>query len=70
MNVYVGDGNVVTMECEETGERRSPIGHEWVLKSDVDKENQGKQLVSEKAIGYLFNNHPEAYKEFYNLIDA
>ena len=28
----------------------------------------GMQLISEKAISYLFKNHREAYDEFYKLI--
>lgn len=70
MDVYIGNGDVVKMECEETGDVKNPNMHEWVLKSDVDKENKGKQLVSEKAICYLFDNYPEAYKEFYQRIDT
>jgi len=37
MDVYVGDGDVVKMECKETGEQMNPNMHKWVLKSDADK---------------------------------
>ena len=29
---------------------------------------EGTQLISEKAIAYLFNNHPEVYAEFYKRL--
>ena len=29
---------------------------------------EGKQLVSEEAIGYLFNNYPAIYDEFYKRV--
>tara|TARA_R110000764_G_scaffold132941_2_gene220851 strand:+ start:3722 stop:3970 length:249 start_codon:yes stop_codon:yes gene_type:complete len=29
---------------------------------------EGKQLISEKAVGYLFDNHPEVYSEFYKRL--
>ena len=44
MDIYVGDGNAVRMECEETGDLKSPNQHEWVLKSDVDKD--AKQTIT------------------------
>jgi Lar family restriction alleviation protein len=30
---------------------------------------KGKQLISEEAITYLHDNHPEAYEGFYERID-
>ena len=30
----------------------------------------GKQMVSENAIAWLYANHPEAYHGFYALVDA
>lgn len=29
---------------------------------------EGKQLVSEDAIGHLYDKHPEVYKEFYERV--
>tara|TARA_R110000744_G_scaffold345967_1_gene451423 strand:- start:389 stop:664 length:276 start_codon:yes stop_codon:yes gene_type:complete len=29
---------------------------------------EGKQLISEEAIGYLFDNHPDIYDEFYKRL--
>ena len=29
---------------------------------------EGNQLISEKAIAYLYQNHPEAYKGFYDKL--
>ena len=37
MDVYVGDGDVVKMECKKTGDRKSPNQHEWVLRADAEK---------------------------------
>lgn len=57
MNVYVGDGDVVKMECKETGDRKNPNMHEWVLKSDVDKEN-------ESSITFEFKPLCDAYPQY------
>ncbi len=35
MDVYVGDGDVVKMQCKKTGDRKNPNMHEWVLKDDA-----------------------------------
>lgn len=40
------------------------VGIEFAYEKMLD----GNQLISEKAIKYLFDNHPEAYKEFYERV--
>ena len=35
MDVYVGDGDVVKMQCKKTSDRKNPNMHEWVLKDDA-----------------------------------
>lgn len=34
---------------------------------DPEEDTEPKQLVNEKAISWLFDNHPEIYKRFYAL---
>jgi hypothetical protein len=33
-----------------------------------EKMMSGNQLISEKAISYLYENHPEVYKGFYDKL--
>lgn len=45
------------------------VGIEFAFEQ-MNKANKGKQLVSEKAIAYLFQEWPSAYKEFYKRLDT
>jgi hypothetical protein len=45
------------------------VGIEFAIEQ-INIANEGKQLISENAISYLFDNHPEVYKEFYERIDT
>jgi Lar family restriction alleviation protein len=40
----------------------------WDKRADFSMVD-GKQLVSDKAIAYLFKQWPSAYEEFYKLLD-
>tara|TARA_R110000772_G_scaffold251333_1_gene366296 strand:+ start:61 stop:321 length:261 start_codon:yes stop_codon:yes gene_type:complete len=40
------------------------VGIEFCFEKMMD----GNQLISEKAITYLYENHPEAYKGFYDKL--
>jgi len=40
------------------------VGIEFCFEKMMD----GNQLISEKAIAYLYTNHPEAYKGFYDRL--
>lgn len=40
---------------------------DWNMRVDYSMVD-GKQLVSEKAIAYLHDNHPEIYDAFYKLV--
>ena len=40
------------------------VGIEFCFEKMMD----GNQLISEKAISYLYENHPEAYKGFYDKL--
>lgn len=46
------------------------FSHEQEAESfcELYNEQQGKQLVSEKAIGYLHDQWPTAYSEFYKRL--
>lgn len=37
---------------------------------DLTKAPEGMQLVSEVAIAWLCDNHPDAYDGFYERVDA
>ena len=40
------------------------VGIEFCFEKMMD----GNQLISENAIAYLYENHPEAYKGFYDKL--
>ena len=51
----------------ETGETWIDENSQWNTRVDFSTVD-GKQLISEKAIAYLSDNHPDIYSEFYKLV--
>ncbi len=36
----------------------------------IQSSMDGKQIIDNAAISYLYDNHPEAYKGFYELVNG
>lgn len=68
----VGDSSKSTqISCNSCGcsyEDGSEWSHEIEWNTRYELAPKGKQLVSDKAISFLFDNHRDIYDEFYKLI--
>ena len=65
--------NVLSFGTYKEGEYDyAGVQSSWVCYQQAVKDMEtpeGFQMISEEAISYLFKNHPEAYKGFYERVD-